>query len=310
MKIWPYWTIETYGRGRLIRELTGYSRSLPLCAYSNHGVKSGGIQPHEWNTDAPIVFFEDRRHVDAYRRASTKPVYQMRSPFADYRRAAGIERLPDARGTIAFPHHSTPSIDDGADGYAYAEELANLPAPFQPVTVCVHHHDVMKRRHEVFRDRGMNVVTAGNPLDSRFPDRLYELLREHAFATSNTVATATFYAVEMGIPFFLFGPESQHWNVSDSNYAPGRRDRSELARTAAPLFTYENLDSISVTDEQASFARRILGLDGGLDWRDVNRLLHEALRKWAFSTRPVVYVTRQIRKRLVPSAQRGSRASQ
>jgi ferritin-like metal-binding protein YciE len=180
---------------------------------------------------------------------------------------------------------------------AYAEALKVLPDHLQPVTVCVHFHDIRKKRHQAFLKHGFNVVTAGDPLDACYPDRFYDLLRSHAYSTGNGVATATFYSVDLGIPFFLFGPEAHLVNASDPNYAQGPIEKSPFTAHAESLFRYEDLDEIEISEQQRRFCREVLGLEGGLDWPSVNRLLRSAFVRWAMSLRPAKFAAREIRRK-------------
>lgn len=76
--------------------------------------------------------------------------------------------------------------------------MADLPAHLQPVTICLHAHDLGKGRDAPFTKAGFPVVTAGDPTDDAFPDRRYDLLRRHRFSASNSVGSYTFYSIEMG----------------------------------------------------------------------------------------------------------------
>ncbi len=52
-----------------------------------------------------------------------------------------------------------------------------------------------------------------------YPDHL--ILRGHAFATSNLIGSYTGYAIEMDIPFFIYGEPPKLINYADSNVPLG-----------------------------------------------------------------------------------------
>jgi hypothetical protein len=89
------------------------------------------------------------------------------------------------KGTICFAAHSTPGIDDTSDIELYARQLLALPDKFQPVTVCLHMHDINKGQYKIFQNAGLPVVTAGNTSDHKFIERFLNILKEYSYSTSN-----------------------------------------------------------------------------------------------------------------------------
>jgi hypothetical protein len=167
-----------------------------------------------------------KRTATEWRSRSEIPYEILGAPFVHFRRMMQIGQSPDADGTVVFPQHSTRSwhyvheIDSLIDG------LKSLPRQFQPITICLHFRDFDELEPE-FRRRGFeNIVTAGH---SRLPNagfarNFYDILSRHRYASSNDLSTSLFYAVEMGIPFFLHGPRpasvSRVDNTVDYTEAP------------------------------------------------------------------------------------------
>jgi hypothetical protein len=100
----------------------------------------------------------------------------------------------------------------------------NLPKKYQPVTICLHMHDINKGLYRKFIKYGLSVVTAGNAFDYRFLERFYKILQNHAFATSNMISSYTALSIEMGIPFFIYGEPQIFINKSDGNLPLGKYD--------------------------------------------------------------------------------------
>ena len=180
----PFWTAELYSFGHHIREYGFYPAILPLCIYTDHGVGCRDKPAkHELESGAPCQLYHSPKSVVAWKKVSTKPCYVLFSPFVFYRRKKGIEKAEGASGTIAFPAHSTPSIDDVSDLETYIRQILALPEAFQPVSVCLHTHDINKGRHELFLKHNIPVYTPGNLEDSRFAERFYNILRNFSYAT-------------------------------------------------------------------------------------------------------------------------------
>lgn len=227
---WVYWTSELYSHGKYIREYAFYPQYLPLIMYSDHSGMSGSDIPskHELETDAPVFFTFSKSKALKYRQMTGKQSYVMLLPAFFYRKKYRINQAKDAAGTIAFPAHSTCAIDNVGDINKYAQQLKSLPKKYQPVVVCLHMHDINKGQYKIFMKHGLPVVTAGNTSDFRFLERLYAILRNYSFATSNIIGSFTALSIEMGIPFFVYGELQKFINHSDHNIPLGEYDVNTL----------------------------------------------------------------------------------
>lgn len=224
---WLYWTVELYSHGKYIREYGFFPKRLPLCVYGDH---SGGIvgteipAKHELETDAPAYLTFNKQKAELYPKMTGKKAYVIISPTVYYRRRNRIQQAKNHRGTIAFPAHGTPGIEIVGEFEQYAQQLKDLPAKYQPVTVCLHMHDINKGLHRTFMDQGLTVVTAGNTSDYRFCERLYSILREFSFSTSNMIGSYVMLSIEMDIPFFIYGDAVSFYNKNDINIPKGLSD--------------------------------------------------------------------------------------
>lgn len=219
---WLYWPSEVYSFGKYYREQAFYPSFLPLHVYSDHGVDGAQeVFKHELENDAKamLVFSEEKQK--AYMEKSKKPCYITIPPLVWYRKHYKIEKDKNAKGTIAFPSHSTPEIDSSFDVKKYIEELKSLPEDMQPVCVCLHMHDINKGQHKIFLENNIPVYTAGNAFDKRYGKRFYDILKRFKYSCSNLVGSYTFYSVEMRIPFSLFGDKCKYYNKTDKNLPLG-----------------------------------------------------------------------------------------
>lgn len=292
---WKYWTAELYSFGRHIRKYAYFPAFFTLPIYTDHGAGFLGRLPdgteksnfdppygHELKSGAPVQFYHSPVSVEKWRKVSSIPCYVLYSPFVFYRRKHGIEKSPTAKGTLAFPAHSTPSIDDVSNIDEYARQLKALPAPFQPVSVCMHMHDINKGQHRVFMRHGIPVFTAGNTSDQRFAARFYALLRDFRYATSNMIGSYTYYAVEMGIPFSLFGEPQKFTNRSDENQPLGHYDPYEEFsgfRQIHDLFLRLHTE---ISAEQKQIVMRDLGLLSGVSRLRMAYILYKAYLSGCF----------------------------
>ena len=211
----------------------------------------------------------------------------------------------DAKGTIAFPAHSTPSIDDISDVEQYTKQLLELPEEFQPISVCLHMHDINKGRHHIFEKYNIPVYTAGNCYDDRFAKRFYGIIKNFRYATSNMVGSYLFYCIEMGIPFFIYGNKQVFINHRDPNIPKGLYDpyaefegRRQVRDMFSGLFT-------KISPAQKEYVETTLGLKDGLSREKMAWVLYSSFLKWIFSGTVIKFVCTSLRKWLKEKSHKG-----
>lgn len=210
-------TSENYGHDKILREYTRYPSFLPLNAHIQHGWYGTDIPDFQKIDRIPFMLAWSGRIADEWKLKSNKPVFVLGSPFVIYRHMRNINQKPDAKGTVVFPDHSTPSTNEVHDVENYCRELEKLPSRMKPISICLHFRDV-DRYGKQFQDHGFSVFTAGDSRQSGngFVQNFYDILSSHKYSCSNVIGSFTFYSVEMGIPFFIYGPESKSIKKHDN----------------------------------------------------------------------------------------------
>lgn len=130
--------------------------------------------------------------------------------FIRYRELEGIQQSVDAKGTISFPAHSIPGISTAFDWEQYAKDLLNLPEDFHPIRVCIYWRDIVNERHLVFEKLGIETFTCGYVSNEDYAQNFYALVKSAKYVTSNSIGSYSCYAIEMGLPFFLYGPKNHY----------------------------------------------------------------------------------------------------
>lgn len=284
----PYWTAEIYSFGKYIREYGYYPSFLPLCIFTDHGPGAYiEVNKNELESTAPIQLYHSPRSVKRWKMLSRKPCFQMMSPMVFYRRSRAISQNPKAKGTLVFPAHATPSIEDVSDVDEFARQLNRLPRRYQPISVCLHQNEVNKGLFATFIKHGIPVFTAGNTVDYRFAERFYKILRNFKFASSNVFGSYAFYAIEMGIPFFIYGPRERYVNVSDPNIPIGSYNQYESSENYRKFFKLFKRPLSSISNEQKQVTLRELGILGGLSRSRMAIILYGSLLMWIFSLGPI-----------------------
>lgn len=264
-----------YGLDTLIRDYAGLPANVPLLCHFDHGW-SPLPEAYDLMTDEPLMLVMSRRRLQAWNKISSIPGAIIGSPFVHYRKSRQIEKNAAARGTIAFPAHSTQLTESIFDIDEYCQQLLSLPIEYHPITICLHFHDLARKRDEIYKKYGFKIVTAGPPAVSgfEFVEKFYEILRNHKYATSNQVGTYSFYAVEMGIPFFIFG-EPVVLKKQEEKSAPVTSSYTDYPMGAYATKIFQGPTQV-ISEEQKNFVEEELGVHDCLSGIELRELLIES----------------------------------
>jgi len=228
------------------------------------------------NPNIEIMFGWNKRYKDAWEKDHTTPCEIITAPFVMYRRMKKIEKKPDAKGTIAYPVHSTFQTKAEYDIDEYCNMLRSLPEEFQPVTISVHPADVQCfGLDKEYQKRGFKTVTSSVNSKRKFYEQFYDNLCSHKYATSNEPGSYTFYAVEAGIPFFILGSPCVIDNTSGKDAMSEAKIFTicdyKWGKYTYDLFSQEPFGVI--TPEQKEFVESELGVNDGLSKEELKNIL-------------------------------------
>jgi hypothetical protein len=200
---------KSYGHDKILRAYMGLPKPFPLNVQIQHGWYKKYIPDLETADQISVMLVWSKRIADEWKKQTDKEVLISGAPFLMYKEMHNISKAPDASGTVVFPAHSTASGVQTYDAEDYCRQLSALPEQMKPITVCLHYRDMGGYANQ-FAKHGFKVVTAGESRQSGdgFVRNFYRILSSHRYCTSNEVGSYVFYAVEMDIPFFLYGPPS------------------------------------------------------------------------------------------------------
>lgn len=275
--------MQLYGFNKIIKNYAKYPRILPLPCHMEHG---WGVESYPIITDLSIenplmLVFSKRREKDWKNKSST-PVAVMGSPFVHYKNMHKITQKNDAKGTIVFPSHSTLYTKSKFSRLEFCKKLKKLPKEFQPITICLFWLDYIDPVSEIYHKMGFKVVTAGPKINNSlsFVKNFYNILSNHKYATSNDVGSYTFYAINLGLPFFLIGESPLLLNSELKDMNMGKQGRIEdfaIGRKTRKLFSTSPVKTISKI--QSQFVADELGIHDCLSPTKMRSLFWKYLKK-------------------------------
>ena len=268
---WAAWESENSSFGKTFREWAGYPSFLPLCFSSDHGVHwESRCWPNEINSPYKVYLTWNKKKSTAMTMNHGKTSYYVPHPWVFHRKKFWGDPPANRGGTLVYYAHSngqgTPLYKDLDQ---YIESLKNLPAQYQPIVLCVSFHDIQKNIHKKLRKYQIPIVTAGSTGARDFVDRFYSLVYQFNYATSPHIGSHTFYVLEAGIPFFIYGDHPE-FHMKGSDAVPDGLinlrdygDEEDIARLQK-LRELLSAKVEAVTDEQRAMVSEYLGLDSNV----------------------------------------------
>jgi hypothetical protein len=294
-------SVKTYSLSEVVKEISGYPKWLPLPFNIHHGWYTD-IKPRKKDLKQktyPLMLVWNKRQEIIWKEYSSIDVVAIGAPFIHYRRKNNIQINSSASGTIAFPAHSAKSSKASFDTNEYCNYLKSLPISYKPITICLHHYDLLLGTNNIYEEHGFKVVSAGHVHSPKFVDNLFEILSSHKYSTSNLIGTYVLYSVEMGIPFILYGNRDKSYKVGNSLIG-----NESVKPLAEELFSYDSeeiKEGIKITQAQQKFVIDESGMNDCVDMRELKhimlkafffKLLPKAVQR--FVTLPVLLVRKLI----------------
>jgi hypothetical protein len=197
-----------YGHAHLLLSYCGLSPRMQIPVRLQHGWQPGvGMRAQDMAQPGPKIVWSSRNLARA-NEAGDYGAVAIGAPWLYMPKT--LDPGPDhPRSALIVPFHGWEQQGLAGSMDAYAKALVRLEASgFGPITVCLYWFEYEQPAlREVFERQGFATTTMGPRSDNpAFLRRQRELIQRHAYVSSNRVSTASFYALEAGRPFFLYGP--------------------------------------------------------------------------------------------------------
>lgn len=198
-----------YGHAEIVLTHCGLPPDGRIPVRMQHGWQPGiGMRERDMEQPGPKAVWS-RRNLERAQEAGYADVVPMGAPFVYLPDAPDDGPSAGERSLLVVPFHGweKEALASSMEGYAQALD-ALVAEGWGPVTVCLYWFEYEQPDlRGVFEAHGFATTTLGRRDDNpRFLFKQRELVRAHGAVTSNRVATATFYALHAGRPFFLYGP--------------------------------------------------------------------------------------------------------
>lgn len=268
--------IDTYGMSQIIRRYCAYPAHLPLTLNVHHGWYPGPPRDTDLENSLSLMLTYNKRQADEWRKVTDRPVAVVGAPFIHYRRMMGIERDPEAKGTIAYPGHVASVTDYVFDQDKFCRKLLELDEKYHPITVSVLENDIRYGKHKIYERYGFETFSPGGRNTIDFCANFYSALARHRYACGNHIGSNVLYAIEMGTPYFLVddpGAIILRETGLPANWKTGEGQAERMARWHELFSTRVD----EVTPEQRHAVIEESGMDDCLSPDELRRLILRTL---------------------------------
>jgi len=279
--------LDWYSSTKILEEIYDLKHTDKLKARIYHGIFA---TDYEWNYSKAIdckypVLCTRQSQVDFLINSNRKgQTLATGALFPLYKNSKKIKPAENAKGTIVFPVHPAAYISTTVNWENYIQQLKDLPEEFKPINICLHWRDILNNLHEIFLENGFNVYCSGHCNDVDFVDNFYEILRHHKYATSNNeMSSALLYAIDFGLPTFVYGKEDNMPLDFSQNKMCGHTEEemNEYYRINTEFFNrvIPKYPNMNVTDENKAEINRILGFTSEINKNKIKNILQKEITK-------------------------------
>ncbi len=269
---WAAHESESSSFGKTFRKWAGFPKCLPLYICSDHGVSwESRCWPNETGSPYKTYFTWNKKKNDLMNRGHKKKSYHVPHPWVFYRKKYFNELPKHRSGTLIFFPHSNDTTTPVFDIDGFMDAIKSMPEKYHPIVLCLSYADVEKGLHKKLRQYNLPMVTAGAMISQEFVDRFYSLLLRFKYSSSANIGSHTFYSIEAGVPFFLFGPYPE-FNVKSMAAVQaavpdgklGNYGDDEDIREFSKMKLLLSTPTDEVTVEQYALVSKYLGMDSGV----------------------------------------------
>ena len=239
-----------------------------------------GLLEHGWNHDLGAALFDivlpapdpfyvwNERNLRHCKKSNVAHVASFGAPYLYLPPLPPA--APEPKSLLAIPVHGWEKLQISHDYQAYAAALVKLRGEFSRITVCLYWYDhQFAANREIFTSQGMDVVTVGHrDHNPQFLPAMRDLLRRHAFCTSNRIQTGLFYALHERLPAFLYGPPMGIDAIYDhSGHVWDAWQRQQFPQLVYEAFAGQPLPELAAAELGAAFFRTPQQLRQMLLWQ-------------------------------------------
>ncbi|TIH11998.1 hypothetical protein D0S45_19345 [Marinifilum sp. JC120] len=283
----PYMTNEIhrpnsfYGHDIVIKRYCGLPSEYQLKAVIEHAIFLNDYVQYTWDTDInsplPIMFCANKPHAD-YITKNTNKIGVPIGPMISYALPFIEQEEPKEDSVLVIPAHSTHFFSTCYDESRLFQHIEEYGIPNENVTVLMYWKDYLSGKHQIYRDNGYNLVSAGHIFGNSFLYILADIISKHKYVMTNKVGTHVYYSILMGKPVWAVPDENLYTVISKNEEAQFCAIKSREVRKLEELFGELRYD---ITPEQDDYIRKLSGSSNVKSPERLNDILLMAEKRYS-----------------------------
>lgn len=185
--------------------------------------------------------------------------YILNIPF--FKKKSILDKLKQKNGKtlIVFPVHSLPMVNAQFDQENFTNEIIKVSQNFNKTYICLHYVDILNGKSKLYENLGFEVLCAGHKLDTRFINRLKDIIYLSDHTMSNSIGTHLGYSIVMNRPHYFYYQQIKTTTINNKfqeNYENvENKEKERLSIQAKKLFTLNHI----ITEEHIKFIKEYWG---------------------------------------------------
>ena len=182
-------------------------------------------------------------------------------------------RRKNGRTLLVMPSHSIQGMEAEYDIKYFIQEIEEAKQKFDTVIVCIYFEDLKKGIWKLYREKGYNIVSAGNTCSPYFLSRLKYIFSICDAVIANSATTGLAYAMHMHKPIRLVR-QSINYNMTSSNNVLQLETESQIDN----MYKFFGHKEFSSSIRQHEYANYIFGLNKVKSQEEMRNILLPLLR--------------------------------
>ncbi|MDR2624599.1 MAG: hypothetical protein LBC39_08590 [Methanobrevibacter sp.] len=212
-----------YGLGNCLKKYCGFKEDYKIKAFFEHGIVfsnhlEGPIRIHE---SLPSVVSSSFRKEIIENQKHNNGVYAI-GPYIAYvdsllsKEETENEKKRLGKNLLIFPAHSVKESKQNYDVENFCEKIKEISTDYDSVRVCLYWKDVTNGYGELYKQYGVEVVTAGYINDPLFLNRLRSIIECSTVTMSNKIGTHVGFTLYLKKPHYIINIKTESQEAIDT----------------------------------------------------------------------------------------------
>lgn len=201
---------DWYGNATVFKKYAGIDKNYQLKVVIEHGLFFGDyIWEQDKHSNLPLMLTFSKKRA-AFLKGETKKETFAIGPYIHYatpylnENQERLERKRLGKNLLIFPTHSTATLSVYYDTKKFIRKIKQIGKDFDSIRVCLYWKDILLGMDKIYREEGLECVTAGHIFDPLFTSRLKSIISLSTITMTNGIGTYSGYCIYIKKPHYYY----------------------------------------------------------------------------------------------------------